>query len=80
MTRLVRQKLLRDELRHQLEEYEFEGRLQEQRALCSAIISLSRKTIQTLYQKMVDFTEIKHKQRAGAATQQVTEVWWKDCV
>ena len=27
MTRLMRQKLLRDELRHQIEDYEFEGRL-----------------------------------------------------
>jgi hypothetical protein len=44
MTRLMRQKLLRDELRHQLEDYEFEGRIQEQRAVCSAIISLARKS------------------------------------
>lgn len=77
MTRLMRQKLLRDELRHQLEDYEFEGRIQEQRAVCSAIISLARKSTQILYQKMADFTEVKHKKRAQ---KQITEVWWKDCV
>lgn len=29
-----------------------------------------------MYQKMADFTEIKHKKKAT----EVTEVWWKDCV
>jgi hypothetical protein len=33
-----------------------------------------------LYQKTVDFTEVKQKQRAGTTNQQVNEVWWKDCV
>jgi len=29
---------------------------------------------------MLDFTEVKYKQRVGSTGQQVTEVWWKDCV
>lgn len=33
---------------------------------------------------MLDFTEVKHKQRQGVNhsinSSQVTEVWWKDCV
>jgi len=29
---------------------------------------------------MLDFTEVKYRQRVGSTGQQVIEVWWKDCV
>jgi len=80
MTRLMRQRLIRDELRHELEDFDFEGRLQEQRALCSSIISLSRKIINTLYKKMVGITIVKHKPPRGHQKNNVMEIWLKDCL
>lgn len=76
----MRQKLIRDELRHELEDFDFEGRLQEQRALCSSIISMSRKIIQTLYKKMVGLTMVKHKPPRTHQKNNVIEIWWKDCL
>ena len=86
MTRLLRQKLLREELKTKVEQFAFESRLQEQRAVCSSVIALCRKAVQVLYHKMVDFTEVKQKKRVfalsnvAATTTPINEVWWKDCL
>ena len=59
MTRLMRQRLLRDELRTQLEEYEFVGTLSEQKAIICSLVKMSKKIINILYKKCFNFTVVK---------------------
>ena len=61
MTRLMRQTLIWDELRHTLEDYYFEGSLAEQKALIFSLVKMSKKLITVLYKKSFAFTLVKQK-------------------
>ena len=61
MTRLMRQTLIWDELRHVLEDYEFEGSLAEQKAVVYSLVKMSKKLVNVLYKKCFNFTLVKHK-------------------
>ena len=92
MSRLLKQRLLRDELRTQLEEYTFEGRNAEQKALVFAIIKLCKKIINILYTKCATFSIVRQKNPANPLDgltfsitknqlpNKVTEVQLKDVV
>ena len=59
MTRLMRQTLIRDELRHVLEDYEFEGSIAEQKAVVYSLVKMSKKLINIIYKKCFNFTLVK---------------------
>lgn len=47
----MRQRLINDELRHELESHQFQGLQTEQQSLIHSIIQLTKKSIHTLYKK-----------------------------
>lgn len=61
MTRLMRQTVIWEELRHELEDYDFEGSLAEQKAIVFSLVKMSKKLIGILYKKCFNFTIVKQK-------------------
>lgn len=59
MTRIMRQTLIRDELRHVLEDYEFEGSIAEQKAIVLSLVKMSKKLVNVVYKKCFNFTMVK---------------------
>lgn len=49
--KLMRQRLINDELKHELETHQFQGLLTEQQSIIFSIIKLTKKSIHTLYKK-----------------------------
>ena len=55
----MRQTLIRDELRHVLEDYEFEGSIAEQKAIVLSLVKMSKKLVNVVYKKCFNFTMVK---------------------
>ena len=49
--KLMRQKLINDDLKNTLDSYQFQGLVSEQQSLIYSIIKLTKKSIHTLYKK-----------------------------
>ena len=50
---------MNDDLKNEMENYQFQGLLTEQQSLIFSIIKLTKKNIQTLYKKCQNFTMTK---------------------
>lgn len=61
ITRLLRQKLIREELRLGLEAYQFEGNEGERRILLDSLAVMVKKMTSILYKKCFAVSIIKHK-------------------
>jgi uncharacterized membrane protein YgcG len=57
--KLMRQRLINADLKHRLEQHEFQGLNTEQHSLIFAMIQLTKKNIHTLYKKCMNLTMTK---------------------
>jgi hypothetical protein len=64
--KLMRQRLINDELKHELESHQFQGLLTEQWSLIYSIVKLTKKSIHTLYKKCANVIMTKSTSSASA--------------
>lgn len=71
--KLLKQRLMNEQLKLQLSDYQFEGLKHEQKSLVLGILRYCKKQVSTLYKKCLQFSLVKQY-----SSQHISEIYFKD--